>query len=256
MSKDFGQLVPVKANEQFCVNARQLHEALQNGKMFSHWIKHRIEKYGFIEGADFLPKKAESSGGRNPIEYELTIGMAKELCMIENNEIGKEIRKHFIRCEEQLKQQQAQLTEEEQEEIQMYRLCQKYIKAVDEKNYAKAEMMVAFKQRDEIGNNFGAGPEYYKVSEIPWLYAIFKRGFEKYLHKRIGQMLAGICKAQGTEPKKCQHENGGHWWRAYPKQVIELLHQQLLMDQELLKNLRISKRKSMPQNKCRCLNFR
>ena len=34
------------------------------------------------------------------IEYALSIGMAKELSMLENNERGKQARKYFIACEE------------------------------------------------------------------------------------------------------------------------------------------------------------
>ena len=32
-------------------------------------------------------------------EYYLTIDMAKELCMVENNDIGRKIRKYFIEVE-------------------------------------------------------------------------------------------------------------------------------------------------------------
>lgn len=255
----FAQLVPVQ-DTKFGVNARQLHKALQVQSRFNDWIKKRIEKYGFIEGSDFYSNfsKTSEQGGRPALEYQITTGMAKELCMVENNELGRKARRYFIYCEEQLKQQkqgEQQITEITDRE-QLKKLCRDYLEVCEKQEKLEIEIGNVTRQRDEIGNNFGAGPEYYKVSEIPWLYAMFKRGFEKYLHRRIGQMLAAICKAQGTQPKKCQHENGGHWWRAYPKQVIELLHQQLLADPYLLQNLRISKRKSVPQNKCRCINFK
>ncbi|MBU4370005.1 antA/AntB antirepressor family protein, partial [Patescibacteria group bacterium] len=38
------------------------------------------------------------------IEYILTIDMAKEVAMLENNELGKKVRKYFIRTEENFKQ--------------------------------------------------------------------------------------------------------------------------------------------------------
>lgn len=31
--------------------------------------------------------------------FNITLGMTKELCMIENNEKGKEARRYFIECE-------------------------------------------------------------------------------------------------------------------------------------------------------------
>lgn len=40
------------------------------------------------------------SGGRPQKEYALSINMAKELSMIENNVRGKQARKYFINCEE------------------------------------------------------------------------------------------------------------------------------------------------------------
>nr|WP_206076013.1 antA/AntB antirepressor family protein [Marinitoga lauensis] len=36
------------------VNARELHEKLKVGRDFSTWIKQRIEKYGFVEGIDYI----------------------------------------------------------------------------------------------------------------------------------------------------------------------------------------------------------
>jgi len=58
-------------------------------------IKNRIEKYGFIEGEDFtLHKFVERRA--TVIDYHLTIEVAKELAMIENNEKGREVRRYFI----------------------------------------------------------------------------------------------------------------------------------------------------------------
>lgn len=90
------------------VNARELHERLESKQDFSTWIKNRIEKYDFVENKDFisLHKFVEREiGGSKRIEYYISLDMAKELCMVENNEQGKRIRKYFIQCEENLKQQ-------------------------------------------------------------------------------------------------------------------------------------------------------
>ncbi|MBA3046955.1 antA/AntB antirepressor family protein [Patescibacteria group bacterium] len=121
------------------VNARELHKWLKVGKFFANWIKDRIEKYDFAEGTDFfkvmpykelkqaknfdLPDLANQKSGRGnfdftisgnqklkrggdvrSIEYILTIDMAKEAAMLENNELGKKVRKYFIRTEERFKQ--------------------------------------------------------------------------------------------------------------------------------------------------------
>lgn len=86
-------------------NARDLHFALQVGRDFSNWIKDRIEQYGFVEGEDYSPNLARIPGrrGQPRIDYHLTIDMAKELAMIENNEIGRAVRRYFIQCEKALR---------------------------------------------------------------------------------------------------------------------------------------------------------
>ena len=81
------------------VNARELHQKLGSKRDFSNWIQDRISKYGFVENQDFevFNKFVENSkGGRPSKEYALSLDMAKELCMIENNEQGRLFRKYFI----------------------------------------------------------------------------------------------------------------------------------------------------------------
>lgn len=82
------------------VNARELHSNLGVGRDFSNWIKERIEKYGFVEGKDFTPNSAKSNGGRPSIEYLVTVSMAKELAMVENNNRGREVRQYLIKIEQ------------------------------------------------------------------------------------------------------------------------------------------------------------
>lgn len=81
------------------VNARELHGTLGVGRDFTNWIKERIEKYGFLEGSDFTPVLAKSTGGRPAAEYMVSVDMAKELAMVENNEKGREVRQYLIKIE-------------------------------------------------------------------------------------------------------------------------------------------------------------
>jgi phage anti-repressor protein len=106
------------------VNARDLHAALEVGRDFSTWIKERVEKYGFVEGDDYekfdhpdlgnqtgnlnFPKSGENQvekkwggkregAGRHQADYFLSLGMAKELAMVENNEKGRAGRLYLIK---------------------------------------------------------------------------------------------------------------------------------------------------------------
>ena len=89
------------------VSARELHTFLEVGRDFSTWIKDRISKYEFVENTDYimLPKtgELENKGLQGKIEYFVSVGMAKELAMVENNDKGSQARKYFIECEKRLK---------------------------------------------------------------------------------------------------------------------------------------------------------
>ena len=84
------------------VNARELHKFLGVGKDFSSWIKDRISKYGFVENQDyssFTEIGEREVGATVRKEYALSLDMAKELSMVENNEKGKLARRYFIEVE-------------------------------------------------------------------------------------------------------------------------------------------------------------
>ena len=94
---------------QLLCNARELHEFLQVGRDFSNWIKNRINKYKFVENQDFILLAnfgEQTRGGHNRTDYHITLDMAKELAMVENNATGRQIRRYFIECEKELRQQQ------------------------------------------------------------------------------------------------------------------------------------------------------
>lgn len=82
------------------VNAREIHTFLEVKTKFNDWIARAVEKYDFIENLDFYSFLSKTSG-RPSKEYIVTLDMAKELSMLENNPKGKETRKYFIRVEKQ-----------------------------------------------------------------------------------------------------------------------------------------------------------
>lgn len=94
----------IKVEDDGTVDGRKLHEVLEVKSRYNDWINNRIKKYGFIENSDYLAiTKVLVTAQGNASEYvthKLTTNMAKELSMIENNEIGKEFRKYFIMSEE------------------------------------------------------------------------------------------------------------------------------------------------------------
>ena len=117
------ELIKITTNEEGkqLVSARELHEKLilEEGKeeRFSQWFKRHLQ-YGFEENVDYVVCKkiyaANQYGGERELQdYAITIDMAKEICMLQKSDKGREFRKYFIECEKKLKTQVPQLTEEQ-----------------------------------------------------------------------------------------------------------------------------------------------
>ncbi|MCR5540890.1 MAG: antA/AntB antirepressor family protein [Ruminococcus sp.] len=87
-------------NDKPTVSGQELHEALMIDTPYKKWFD-RMVGYGFTEGTDFWTFLSQSTGGRPPVDHQLTIDMAKELCMIQRTEIGKRCREYFLNLERQ-----------------------------------------------------------------------------------------------------------------------------------------------------------
>jgi anti-repressor protein len=93
----------VERKDSRAVNARELHAALKVKRDFSNWIKDRIKKQAFEEGADYSPNPADRSDGlpgKPRIEYLLSLSAAKELCAAENSDTGRAMRRYLLKAEE------------------------------------------------------------------------------------------------------------------------------------------------------------
>lgn len=101
------QLIPVSsavigADQMQACDARELHAFLEVGRDFTTWIKSRIDQYGFVQGQDFevFTDSGENlQGGRPSKVFVLSLDMAKQLAMVENNDRGRQARRYFIECE-------------------------------------------------------------------------------------------------------------------------------------------------------------
>ena len=82
------------------ISARELHEKLNINTKFSTWFE-RMTEYGFVKGSDFFPKMGKTSdiGGRPATDYDITLDMAKQICMIQRTPEGKNVREYLITIE-------------------------------------------------------------------------------------------------------------------------------------------------------------
>lgn len=100
-------LVKIEVNESLepVVSGRELHKALGVETPYMKWFP-RMAEYGFTEGQDFNSDKfvqVQNEGDRE-VSRELTdhlikLDMAKEICMIQRTERGKQARQYFIQVE-------------------------------------------------------------------------------------------------------------------------------------------------------------
>lgn len=130
----------------FCVNARDLHSQLGIGKHFADWIKTRIRSYKFSQNVDFSmvtpngeTKQKAKGGDTRSKDYILTIDMAKQLCMIEKNDIGSLCRRYFILMEKAVRQNIDWLKVRHPEKEGYIKLCSALDKYINEKSGRSAD---------------------------------------------------------------------------------------------------------------------
>lgn len=101
------ELIPVYETEngERVANGRELHQFLDVATRYNDWSKARIDRYGFVENDDFITVTENLVSGGKQNTHIFKIDVAKELCMVESNEKGKEARKYFITVERRFKQQ-------------------------------------------------------------------------------------------------------------------------------------------------------
>ena len=87
--------------EQPTVSARDLHEGLEIKSNFTTWFD-RMCEYGFTENdykKCFPNLESGCNGGQNMVDYQISVDMAKQICMIQRSEKGRQYRQYFLDLE-------------------------------------------------------------------------------------------------------------------------------------------------------------
>ena len=94
------ELITVNFDTQ-TVSARELHKALGIEKRFSAWFE--TNSQGFVENEDFtsvLSGTVVNNGAKRELQdYELSVDMAKHICLMSRTEKGKLCRQYLIDLE-------------------------------------------------------------------------------------------------------------------------------------------------------------
>lgn len=91
--------------EQPTVSARDLHDGLEIKTAFKDWFP-RMTEYGFSNGRDYNMLKNERvqiegtrEVKREVTDYQVSVDMAKQICMIQRTEKGRKYRQYFLDLE-------------------------------------------------------------------------------------------------------------------------------------------------------------
>ena len=152
-----------------------------------------MAEYGFVEGTDFCSKMSESTGGRPALDHRMTIEMAKEICMLQRTDRGKQARQYFIECERRLKGQEQPVTLEQQ-------MAQGLLAAQKLLDTTRLELA----QSKQIINELQPKASYYDlILQSKSLMSVSK------IAKDFGKSAVWLNRK--LEEKKVQYSQGGVW---------------------------------------------
>lgn len=87
------------------ISARELHKIVGSTERFANWFERQLQ-FGFAENEDYTTVKVltqvQNNGGvqeRELTDHNLTVDMAKHICMVQRNEKAKEVRQYLIDLE-------------------------------------------------------------------------------------------------------------------------------------------------------------
>jgi len=101
--------IETTGNNEKMVSGRELHEFLGIKTRYNDWFN-RVCEYGFTANIDYIAhtqKRVTGQGNETEFtDHYMSLDMAKEICMIQRSEKGKQARQYFIEVEKQFKAMQ------------------------------------------------------------------------------------------------------------------------------------------------------
>ena len=177
------ELIKITTNElgEPTVLGRELHEFLGVKTLYKDWFPRMVE-YGFTEGKDFNPLKNEQvrfEGNREVtrelIDHLLTIDMAKEICMIQRTEVGKQARQYFIQVEKDYNSPEKIMA-------RALRIAEKELSTLRLETKVQAQQIAELQPKATYYDLILQCPSLLSVTEIAKDYGLSAKGLNKILH--------------------------------------------------------------------------
>lgn len=81
------------------VSARELHKQVGSTERFSTWFERQLQ-YGFVENEDYTGCKTFNTLARQELQdFNMSVDMAKHICMVQRTEKAKQVRQYLIDLE-------------------------------------------------------------------------------------------------------------------------------------------------------------
>lgn len=182
-------LIPINYdNDRPTVMGRELQKALKVKSNYTTWFD-RMCEYGFTENVDFKTcfpnlESENQHGGQNKIDHQITIPMAKELCMLQRTEKGKEIRKYFIAVEEQWNSPDAIMA-------RAYQISQAKLRQLETTVAIQEQQIIEMKPKASYYDVVLNCPDLISISIIAKDYGKSAKWLNDYLHKKGVQYKQG-----------------------------------------------------------------
>ena len=177
------ELITITTNEvgEPSVTGRELHEFLGVKTLYKDWFPRMVE-YGFTEGKDFNPLKNEQvrfegnrEVARELTDHLLTIDMAKEICMIQRTEVGKQARQYFIQVEKDYNSPEKIMA-------RALRIAEKELSTLRLETKVQAQQIAELQPKATYYDLILQCPSLLSVTEIAKDYGLSAKGLNKILH--------------------------------------------------------------------------
>lgn len=185
----------VYVTENDTVNARDIYEYIGLRTDFHKWISRSLHYVDAKEGKDFWTKKAESTGGRRPTEYELKRDCAIEVCLVQPNDKSKELRKHLISLGNQRESMELVTAKEAAFAVKVINAL-KYIEAQKE---AYSLHQDSYIERNGLNQYVYADFAKYRANIVGWDKKKIDKALDEYLMNHAGFNRSMIKKKSMSE---------------------------------------------------------
>ena len=175
-------------NDKPTVNGRDLYLALRIETRYNDWFS-RMCEYGFLEGRDFYSFLSKTNtGGRPSTNHKISIGMAKQLCMIQRTEIGRKFREYFIKIEEAWNSPE--------------KVMERALQIAHQKVIESERRIFELKEENEtLEIALNQSLQYYTVAKYN---KEFQKKWDMKQCRKIGKEMVCYCRSHAIEIKKCK----------------------------------------------------